>query len=81
MANIVYSSVPASITGKTRADRRRAIKREMVVIAWLTANGYSEHNEATIAKILDVARMTDRVLHDEELRSLASEMAATAESA
>lgn len=74
MADLVYSSVPASLAGKRQKIDVGPLSGKWCAIAWLTANGYSEHNEALIARILDVARKTDRVLRDDELRSIASEM-------
>jgi 2-isopropylmalate synthase len=74
MADLVYSSVPAALAGKQQRIDVGPLSGKWCAIAWMTANGYDEGNEAMIARILEVARRTDRVLREDELRAIAAEM-------
>jgi 2-isopropylmalate synthase len=72
VADLVYSSVPASLVGREQRIDVGPLSGKWCASAWLEANGYRGDDEERIAKILDVARRSGRTLMNEELHAIAS---------
>jgi isopropylmalate/homocitrate/citramalate synthase len=73
VADLVYSSVPASLAGKEQRIDVGPLSGKWCAVAWLEANGFRSDDEAVIARILDVARRSNRILREDELRAIASQ--------
>ncbi len=72
VADLVYSSVPASLVGREQRIDVGPLSGKWCASAWLEANGYQGDDEERIARILDVARRSGRTLHSNELHAIAS---------
>ncbi len=70
LADSVYSAVPASVLGRTQRIEVGPMSGESNVIFWLESHGFEATRER-IAKLLDAAKASDRLLTDEELAQLA----------
>jgi 2-isopropylmalate synthase len=72
VADLVYSSVPASLVGREQRIDVGPLSGKWCASAWLEANGYQGDDEERIAKILEIARRSGRTLQNEELHAIAS---------
>jgi isopropylmalate/homocitrate/citramalate synthase len=67
----IYSAVPASLVSRRQLVEIGPFSGKSNVKWWLAANGFSSDDETRITeRILMVARASDRVLTDEEVRAL-----------
>ncbi|NUQ76450.1 MAG: 2-isopropylmalate synthase [Polyangiaceae bacterium] len=72
VADLVYSSVPASLVGRQQRIDVGPLSGKWCASAWLEANGYRGDDEERIAKILEVARGSGRTLESTELHAIVS---------
>jgi hypothetical protein len=72
VADLVYSSVPASMVGRTQRIDVGPLSGKWCASAWLEANGYRADDEERIARILEIARRSGRTLQSEELHAIAA---------
>ncbi|MCG3183956.1 MAG: 2-isopropylmalate synthase [Planctomycetes bacterium] len=71
LADRVYSGVPAGEFGLEQRIRVGHMSGKSNVISWLESHGY-EATEERVAKILEAAKASKKLLSDEQLRQLAS---------
>ncbi len=70
LANRVYSGVPADMVGLEQAITVGPMSGKSNVIYWLEKHGVAPTDDA-IARVLDLAKQTPRLLTEEEIRSAA----------
>ena len=70
LADRVYSAVPASVLGREQRIEVGPMSGESNVLYWLESHGFEPTRER-IARLLDAAKDSDRLLTDEELAKLA----------
>ncbi len=70
LADSVYSGVPASVLGRTQRIEVGPMSGESNVVFWLEQHAL-EPTKERVARIMDAAKRSDRLLSDEELESLA----------
>jgi 2-isopropylmalate synthase len=71
LADRVYSSVPASVLGRTQGIEIGPMSGESNVVFWLEQRGYEPTRER-IDRIMAAAKASDRVLTEEQVRELAN---------
>lgn len=71
LADRVYSGVPAGEFGLEQRIRVGHMSGKSNVISWLESHGY-EATEERVAKILEAAKASKKLLSDEQLKELAS---------
>jgi 2-isopropylmalate synthase len=69
LADRVYSGVPASVLGREQRIEVGPMSGESNVVFWLESHGY-EATRDRVARILDAAKASDRLLTEEELRAV-----------
>lgn len=74
LADRVYSSVPASQFGSRQVIEISPVSGMSNVKWWLAAHGYDPDDEAVCQRLFAAAKEADRVLTEEECRSLISEV-------
>ena len=75
LANRVYSSVPAEEFGLTQKIEISPVSGLSNVKYWLETHGYDAADEASCKILFDAAKLTDRVLTDEECHRLLKQVA------
>ena len=70
LADAVYSGVPASVLGLEQRIEVGPMSGESNVIFWLESNGF-EAKKDRVARVLERAKRSDRLLTQDELRALA----------
>jgi isopropylmalate/homocitrate/citramalate synthase len=70
LADSVYSGVPASVVGREQRIEVGPMSGESNVVFWLESNGF-EATKERIARVFDRAKGSDRLLTQDELRTLA----------
>lgn len=70
LADRIYSSVPASMVGRSQVIEIGPMSGLSNVKYWLKAHGYDAEDEALTARIFDAAKQTDHTLTQEELDAL-----------
>jgi 2-isopropylmalate synthase len=70
LADRVYSGVPASVVGREQRIEVGPMSGESNVVYWLESHGYEATNER-VARVLDRAKHSDRLLTQEELEAVA----------
>ncbi len=75
LADRVYSSVPASHFGSRQVIEISPVSGMSNVKWWLAAHGYDPNDETVCQRLFAAAKDADRVLTEEECRSLISEVA------
>ena len=75
LADRVYSSVPAAEFGLTQKIEIYPVSGLSNVKYWLETHGYDPEDEASCRTLFDAAKRTDRVLTDDECRSLLKQAA------
>ena len=70
LADRVYSGVPASALGREQRIEVGPMSGESNVVFWLESHGYEPAVER-VARLLDAAKASDRLLTDDELAALA----------
>jgi 2-isopropylmalate synthase len=71
LADRVYSAVPASVLGRAQRIEVGPMSGESNVVYWLESHGVPPTRER-IARLLDAAKRSDRLLTEEELTTLAA---------
>jgi 2-isopropylmalate synthase len=72
LADRVYSGVPASVLGRRQRIEVGPMSGESNVVFWLESHGHEATRER-IARVLDAAKASDRLLTDDELSALAGD--------
>jgi len=70
LADRVYSGVPASVLGREQRIEVGPMSGESNIVFWLETNGFEATRER-VARILERAKASDRLLNAEELAALA----------
>jgi 2-isopropylmalate synthase len=70
LADRVYSGVPASEVGRRQSIVIGPMSGKSNVLFWLEAHGLPS-DDATVTRVYEAAKKSDRVLRDEEVRALA----------
>lgn len=70
LADRVYSGVPASVLGREQRIEVGPMSGESNVVFWLESHGFESTRER-VARVLDRAKASDRLLTSEELERLA----------
>lgn len=67
LADRVYSSIPASLVGRTQRIEISHVSGMSNVKYWLAANGYNAADDGLCRAVFELAKRTDHVLGDEEV--------------
>jgi len=70
LADSVYSGVPASVVGREQRIEVGPMSGESNVVYWLESHGF-EPTKERVARVFDRAKLSDRLLTQEELDGLA----------
>lgn len=72
LADRVYSGVPASVVGREQLIEVGPMSGESNVVFWLESHGFEATRER-VARVMDAAKKSDRLLSAGELDALARE--------
>ena len=70
LADRIYSGVPAADFGLKQRIDISPVSGLSNVKCWLDANGFDSTDDAVCQRVFDAAKMTNRVLRDDEIRAL-----------
>ncbi len=70
LADLVYSGVPASVVGREQRIEIGPMSGESNVVFWLESQGFEATRER-IARLMEAAKRSDRLLGEDELLALA----------